>query len=132
MRETVHRAVIIALHENPEWTLADLDARMDAGGPRAAALANLTVGALRSAGSDPEVRRFVAQRAYGPRFDALVHAVLVEARRPVGAAYVRARLGGLRWKLQGSFRRLVSAGLAERSGTTSNTRYRGIEVERRA
>lgn len=39
------------------------------------------------------------------------------------AAYLRARVGGPRWKLQASLRRLVNAGLVERSGSTSATRY---------
>ncbi|WP_146662087.1 hypothetical protein [Enhygromyxa salina] len=64
-----------------------------------------------------------ASRASGEEFDACVVEVLGEAPRRVGAAYLRARLGGPRWKLLGSLRRLIAAGVVERTGVTSGTRY---------
>ena len=64
------------------------------------------------------------RRSFGRAFDELVHEVIAEARRPIGAAYLRERVGGPRWKLQHSLRRLSAAGLIRRDGTTSATRYR--------
>ena len=69
-------------------------------------------------------RRAEAKKLTGEKFDACVLAVLGQAKgTPVGAAYLSARVGGPRWKLQASLRRLVDAKLVERSGTTSATRY---------
>lgn len=66
-----------------------------------------------------------ARQATGADFDAHVLAVLVEARGcAVAASYLRARVGGPRWKLQDSCNRLVQAGVVARRGTTSATRYR--------
>ena len=98
IRDTAHRAV------SPWRTLADLDASVGEDAPRSAAL---IIGALLAAGSHLEVRRFTAKRACGPKFDGLVHAVLVEAERSIPAACDRASLGGPR-------------------STTSDTTCRGI------
>jgi hypothetical protein len=68
-----------------------------------------------------------AKRLNGPAYDACVlKAICTAGGEPVSASYLRARVGGPRWKLQGSLRRLVDAGDVERDGVTSSTRYRPI------
>jgi hypothetical protein len=68
-----------------------------------------------------------AKRLNGPAYDAYVlQAIRTAGGEPVSASYLRARVGGPRWKLQGPLRRLVDAGEVERDGITSSTRYRGI------
>lgn len=123
MREVEKLSIIIALRENPEWTLEDLDVSLSRGGPRAEALGRVTVRELVDADTGPPVRLVIAKGLTGPDFDAVVHQVLVEARRFVRAGYVRARVGGPAWKVQQSLGRLAEAGLATRRGTTSNTVY---------
>jgi hypothetical protein len=72
-----------------------------------------------------------AKRLNGPAFDACVlRAICSAGGEPVSASYLRARVGGPRWKLQGSLRRLVDAGDVERDGVTSSTRYRPIRSMR--
>lgn len=68
-------------------------------------------------------RRRAAEQARGADFDRLVLAAVGEAEGPIGASFVRARVGGPRWKLQQSFGRLVQAGMLRRTGTTGMTRY---------
>jgi hypothetical protein len=69
-----------------------------------------------------------AKRVSGEEYDALVLDVILGAKgRPVSASYLRARVGGPRWKLQGSLKRLVDAGSVQRKGVTSSTRYRPAE-----
>jgi len=71
-----------------------------------------------------------AKRVRGEAFDSCVQRVLDAAGgRPVSASYLRARLGGPRWKLQNSLRRLVAAGTVGRRGVTSSTRYRSLTVK---
>ena len=64
-----------------------------------------------------------SKRAQGSQFDGLVLTVLKQASWPVQAAYLRARVGGPRWKLQKSLRRLSEAKLVDRSGRSSATHY---------
>lgn len=123
-RETERRALVLTLHLNPHWSLADLVAYLEAPGERAATLGELTVLEIAAISKRVEQRLVRARRATGAEFDELMHEVLVEARRPVAASYLRARLGGPRWKLTASLGRLIAAGRASRSGTTSTTRYR--------
>jgi len=140
LREAERRAVLTVLRGHPEWTLGHVFSHLEQNGPRAPLLRDLTLGELLE---DPRLnqigladdggppidrkRRAEARRLTGERFDECVRAVLDEANgTPVGAAYLRARVGGPRWKLQGSLRRLVAAGLVQRSGTTSATRYRTV------
>ena len=67
----------------------------------------------------------LAKRSHGIDFDELVHQTIAAAGgRAVSASYLRARVGGPRWKLQGSLRRLVEADHVDRFGVTSSTRYR--------
>ncbi|HLT36772.1 MAG TPA: hypothetical protein VK034_10810 [Enhygromyxa sp.] len=137
LREAERRAVLTVLRDHPEWTLGHVFSHLQQNGPRAPLLRDLTLGELLE---DPRLdpirladdggppidrkRRAQARRLTGEHFDACVRAVLDEASgTPVGAAYLRARVGGPRWKLQASLRRLVNAGLVGRSGSTSATRY---------
>jgi hypothetical protein len=128
------RAVLEVVRSHPEWTLDRIAELLDRGGARALVLGTLTVSELLDhmlaaddgqAGAKIDRRRLArARRLSGPEFDALVREVLLEALgRPVAACYLRARLGGPRWKLQAALGRLVAAGLAQRCGTTSSTRY---------
>jgi hypothetical protein len=132
LRDAERRAVVRVLRSHPEWTLGDVIAYVDKGGARSAALRSVPLRELLNDGTDevepaPSIDTSAldhARQATGAEFDELVHDVLATAGRPVGAAYLRARVGGPRWKLQASVRRLVDAGLIERSGVTSATRYR--------
>ena len=126
VREVERRAVLLALREHPEWTLADLDAGMEASPALTKALDSVTVSALWAILDEPPVRLELARRVDGPEFDAIVHKVLVEAGEPVRAAYLRARVGGPRWKLQASLLRLVSRRLARRRGKTSDTSWQAM------
>ncbi|HLT40566.1 MAG TPA: hypothetical protein VK034_30020 [Enhygromyxa sp.] len=137
LHEAERRAVVAVLRGHPEWTLGHVFSHLEQNGSRAPLLRELTLGELlddpcldqiiRAADGGPPVdrkRRVEAKKLTGERFDECVRAVLIEARgTPVGAAYLRARVGGPRWKLQASLRRLVNARLVRRSGSTSATRY---------
>jgi hypothetical protein len=131
------RAVVAVLRRHPEWTLGHVFTEIQRSGIRAPVLRDLTLGELLE---DPELdqiaaasdggppidrnRLRAAQQLRGADFDQCVLAVISEAGGSrVGAAYVRARVGGPRWKLQASLRRLVDAGVVHRSGSTSATRY---------
>ncbi|MFO7561585.1 MAG: hypothetical protein R6X02_02980 [Enhygromyxa sp.] len=137
LREAERRAVVTVLRDHPEWTLGHVFCHLEQSGPRAPLLRELTFGELladprldqtvAAANGGPPIdrrRRAEAEQRFGEQFDECVRAVLEEAAgTPVGAAYLRERVGGPRWKLQSSLRRLVAAGLVRRSGTTSATRY---------
>jgi hypothetical protein len=136
MREAVHRTVIRVIRSHPEWTLLQLREYAEGPGPGSTVLGSVTVHELRVCderdrvelppdGGPPiqHARLENAKRARGDNFDAYMREVLGEVSRPVGAAYLRARLGGPRWKLLGSLRRLVDAGVVERTGATSATLY---------
>jgi hypothetical protein len=127
------------LRMHPEWSLEELFGFIDRGRGLAPALGKLRVSDLfvepdgatlladameprtPDEGVDPR-RRMRAEQLEGELFDQLVLEVLREAAE-VKASYLRERLGGPRWKLQGSLGRLVRAGKASRSGTTSATTY---------
>jgi hypothetical protein len=117
------------LRAHPEWSLENVLGIIERGGPRAAALGRLTVAELvdTDAGeSCPDIdraRRWRATQRTGAAFDRLVFEVLCEAPGPVAACYLRARLGGPRWKLQASLHRLLAAEKIERTGRTSGVRY---------
>jgi len=131
------RAVLAVLHRHPEWTLGQVFRELEQNGARAGLLRDLTLGelfedpdldaiAMAADGGPPIDRQRLraAKRLSGADFDECVRAVIGEAGGSrVGAAYLRARVGGPRWKLQASLRRLVDAGLIRRSGSTSGTRY---------
>jgi hypothetical protein len=133
------RAVLTVLRRHPEWTLGQVFSELERNRDRAPLLRDLTLGELfenpdelnqiaaAADGGLPVDRRRLdaAKRLTGADFDECVRAVILEAAgTPVGASYLRARVGGPRWKLQESLRRLVHAGEISRSGSTSATRYR--------
>lgn len=133
------RAIVAVLRAHPEWTLGQVCSQLERDAPISAVLSRLTLGELLL--PDPEVeaieqptdggplpdrgRLEAARRSSGERFEACICEVLDEAGdRPVGSAYLLARVGGPRWKLRTALQRLVAAGTVERSGSTSGTRYR--------
>lgn len=135
LRAAERRAVLMVLRSHPEWTLEHLATLLAHDGARTPVLRKLTLGELlddpgpaptTDGGPAIDYPRLQAAKQLGGRqFDELVHEVIAEANgRAVAAAYLRARVGGPRWKLQGSLRRLIAAGRVQRSGTTSTTRYR--------
>lgn len=141
LRQVERRAVVIVVRSRPELTLEQLGDLLEATGARARVLRSVTVGELLCE-PDPRAIRLprdggppidlelldAAQRQSGAMFDRCVRTVLTAAgRRAVAASYLRARVGGPRWKLQASLRRLLAAGVIERSGTTSGTRYQIAE-----
>lgn len=126
------------LRSHGDWTLEHICSLLEGPGPRAALLRSLTLAELLSEPLelpelppdggppiDPDLLA-ASKQARGAAFDRHVVTILSQAEGPVAACYLRARLGGPPWKLQTSLRRLIEAGLAERSGTTSATRYRFI------
>ena len=131
MSEAQRHAAIVVIRAHPEWSLSKL---VSYEGPYAATIASLTIHDLINANVEFELPEDggppislalldQARRAQGARYDRLVLRVLVEANRPVQAAYIEARVGGPRWKRQAALRRLVEAGTVRRSGTTSATNY---------
>jgi hypothetical protein len=126
-------ALARTLRAHPEWLLANVFGIIERGGPRAAALGRLTIGELLDGPSETPLiidrgRHRRATRCNGAEFDQLVFEVLCEARDDVASGYLRARLGGPRWKMQNSLRRLVAAGKVVTSGATSATRHRAVRV----
>lgn len=111
--------LVLVLRSHPEWTLAQLLEL--AGTETGKLLQHVRLCDLWTA-IDPK-RLALAQRLRGAEFDACVLAAIREARTQVNAGYLRARVGGPRWKLQSSLCRLVEAGKIERGGTTASTRY---------
>lgn len=133
--------LVLTLRAHPEWTLRRLLKLACKRGFRTDLLGDVTIGELMtepdpvpiSVGvkGEPPIdlsRRGQAQRAKDRAFDDLMLTVLIEARAWVGASYLRARLGGPRWKLQSSLARLVAAGKVSRRGTTRMTRYCAEQV----
>lgn len=134
------RTLIEVLRAHPQWSLLELAGVIEADGPSAAVLAELTVFDL---WNDPRGRRRrlpedrgplidvdrleLAEQSSGAEFDRVVLEVLTEAGRWVSAGYLTARVGGPRWKLQSSLRRLEATESVERTGKTSSTRYRAID-----
>jgi hypothetical protein len=132
LHDLERRAVALALCSHPDWTLGEVLAYVGKGGPRSPILRELTLGELLELvepAIDPSLLRR-ARQACGEQFDELVREVLAAAPGAVGASYLRARVGGPRWKLLATLHRLVEAGFVERSGATCATRYRFIEGNR--
>lgn len=113
-------ALATMIRAHPDTTLAQL-AEL---GPTL--LERVRVGDLFAAGlSAGEIKRLRhAEQLRGREFDACVAEVVAAAGRAVASGYVRARVGGPRWKVQKSLGRLVDAGRLARTGTTSTTLYR--------
>lgn len=136
LNEAERRALVAVLRSRPELTLDKLPECFD--GPHGPTLRTITIRELLEAEIDielptdggPIVDRGAleqAKRLKGQAFDACVlEAVRSAGGLPVSAGYLRARVGGPRWKLQNSLRRLVEAGEVERAGVTSSTRYRPV------
>ncbi|GEM_PF-1468766 len=128
------RALVAVLRARPELTLDKLMRCFD--GRYGQTLRTITVRELLegrssilvpSDGGPPidHVGLTQAKGLQGEAFDERVLQVVLRAEgRPVSASYLRARVGGPRWKLQGSLRRLAERGEVWRSGVTSSTRYR--------
>jgi len=135
--ETRVRAQILAtaaqlLRAHPAATLGDL---VDLPGSAGLVLRSLTLAELLALGSDEQAERLeAASKLHGCDFDELVLRELADHEQRMAEAGVRFnlgmsraqmidRVGGPRWKLQASMRRLEGAGKVTRSGVTSGTRY---------
>ena len=120
-----HEIVVRALSRVPHCRLDELLAYIDAGERYADALARLRVCELLPPADSIDLALLDrARRAQGEAYDALVLEVVRQAYPTrVDATYLRARIGGPRWKLQKSLGRLVRGQLVLRSGKTSGTRY---------
>ncbi len=119
-RETL----LLVLRSHPNWSLAEL-AQFAGGKTKAGKLLARVRARDLWAAIDPEALA-VAERLHGPAFDACVLTVIRQARTSVGASYLRARVGGPRWKLQDALGRLVRAGSIKRTGITGTTRYTAL------
>jgi hypothetical protein len=136
LNEAERRALVAVIRSRPELTLDKLQDCFT--GRYGATLRTITVRELLETEIDielpedggPLIDRSAleqAKRLNGPAFDAhVLRAISSAGGEPVSASYLRARVGGPRWKLQNSLRRLVDAGDVERDGVTSSTRYRAI------
>jgi hypothetical protein len=142
LNEAERRAVVAALRARPELTLEKLQDFFR--GRYGATLRTITVREL----LETETRLHVgeddgppvdpamleeAKRLSGDAFDQrMLEVIRLAGNRAVSAIYLRARLGGPRWKLQASLRRLAELGQVERTGVTSSTRYRcvGLQAQR--
>jgi len=134
LNEAERRAVVSVLRARPELTLEKLQDFFR--GRYGATLRTITVRELLetevrpdpSEDGGPPIDRAAleeAKKLSGEAFDQRLLAVIRQAgAHAVSAGYLRARVGGPRWKLQASLRRLVDLGEVERSGVTSSTRYR--------
>jgi hypothetical protein len=116
--------VLRVLAEHPHWSLAEIGNYLESGGRLAAAFGSITVNDLRHFVDPHRTERERARRLAPPEFDALVLAIIRDAGGWVATNKVLARVGPPRWKIQHAFGRLVDAGLIERRGSTSSTRYR--------
>lgn len=140
LNEAERKALVAVLRARPELTLEKLQDCFV--GRYGDTLRTITVGELIDLDLDfggpddggPPVDRHVlelAKQSNGEAYDEFVHeAILAAGGRPVSASYLRARVGGPRWKLQGSLRRLVVSGRVHRNGVTSSTRYRAVDPVR--
>jgi hypothetical protein len=140
LNEAERRAVVAALRARPELTLEKLQDFFR--GRYGATLRTITVRELLETdthfditddGGPPIDHGALeqAKRLSGDAFDQRMLEVIRDAgNRAVSASYLRARVGGPRWKLQASLRRLADLGQVERTGVTSSTRYRCTVVQR--
>jgi hypothetical protein len=140
LNEAERRAVVAALRARPELTLEKLQDFFR--GRYGATLRTITVRELLESESrvdvsddgGPPIDRSAleeAKRLSGDAFDQRMLEVIRNAgARAVSASYLRARVGGPRWKLQASLRRLADLGQVERTGVTSSTRYRSTAIQR--
>jgi len=136
LNEAERRALVAVLRARPDLTLEKLQDCF--GGRYGDTLRTITVRELIESDINldlppdggPPIDRSVleqAKRCNGETFDAFVlDAIVAASGRSVSASYLRVRVGGPRWKLQGSLKRLVDAGQVDRKGVTSSTRYRSL------
>lgn len=135
LQQAERRAVVTVLRSRGDLTLERLCSLLTAEGSKRDVLRSLTLAELLAEppkqvlprdGSPPIdlARLQAAQHSSHAAFDHYLRQVLAEAAQPVGASYLRARLGGPRWKLASALARLIDSGIVERTGTTSATRYR--------
>lgn len=117
VRAQILAVVASLLREHPDATLGDLIDLPGAG----QTMRSLTIRNLLALGSAD--RLTAAAKLQGSDFDELVLRELAEHGRSMSRAELIERVGGPRWKLQASMRRLVGAGKVTRSGITSATRY---------
>lgn len=134
LNQAERRAVVAVLRARPDLTLEKLQDFFR--GRYGATLRTITVRELLESetridttedGGPPIDRTALeqAKRLSGDAFDQQMLEVIRNAGgRAVSASYLRARVGGPRWKLQASLRRLADLGQVERTGVTSSTRYR--------
>ena len=137
LNQAERRALVAVIRSRPDLTLDKLQDCF--GGRYGATLQTITIRELVETKIDvelpqdggPAIDRGALERAkrlVGEEFDACVfQAIWSAGGRAVSASYLRVRVGGPRWKLLGSLRRLVEAGQVERTGVTSSTRYRPLE-----
>lgn len=131
--EARRRALLIVIRTHPKWTLEQV---LTGSKSHKELIASLTMRELwgydprRLAGlSISQTRYERASRLLGGAFDKLVLEVLLEADGPVQTGYLRARLGGPRWKVKGSLERLCAKGLVTCEGVTSATYYKLPHVQ---
>ncbi|NVB40453.1 hypothetical protein G6O69_21615 [Pseudenhygromyxa sp. WMMC2535] len=131
------QALVSVIRSRPELTLDKLQDCFR--GPHGPTLRSITVGELLQAtgelalpkdGGPPidPVALEEAKRLKGEAFDRRVLEAILGAHGEVSASYLRARVGGPRWKLQASLRRLVDDGHISRRGVTSSTRYESTDA----
>jgi hypothetical protein len=113
LNEAERKALVAVLRSRPELTLEKLQDCFV--GRYGDTLRSITVGELIELDVDLDLPE-----------DGVFDVIGAAGGHPVSAGYLRARVGGPRWKLQGSLRRLVDAGKIDRKGVTSSTRYRVV------
>jgi hypothetical protein len=118
VRAQILAVVASLLREHPDATLGDLVDLPSEGGQT---LRSLTIRDLLTLGAADRIE--AAAKLQGRDFDELVLRELAEHGRSMSRAELIERVGGPRWKLQASMRRLEGAGKVTRSGITSATRY---------
>jgi hypothetical protein len=118
VRAQILAVVASLLREHPDATLGDL---VDLPSAVGQTLRSLTIRDLLALGSAD--RLTAAAKLQGRDFDELVLRELAEHGRSMSRAELIERVGGPRWKLQASMRRLEGACRVTRSGITSATRY---------
>jgi hypothetical protein len=118
VRAQILAVVATLLREHPDATLGDL---VDLPSAVGQTLRSLTIRDLLALGSAD--RLTAAAKLQGRDFDELVLRELAECGRSMSRAELIERVGGPRWKLQASMRRLEGACRVTRSGITSATRY---------
>lgn len=137
LHELERRAVITVVRAHPHWTLGQLFNYLRRAGEHEDVLGSVTLRELVAGidGQQPHLpadggpmidtgRLEQAKRAEGANFDRFVVEALRGAPGAVAARYLRARVGGPRWKLQTSLRRLCDQRVVIGTGRTSDRRYR--------